>query len=154
VTTVFVTHDQEEALEVADRIVVINNGRVEQEGTPDELYDDPAGEFVMSFLGPVTTLRGHLVRPHDLEVETHAFGDALPGRVERLTRVGFEVRLDVVVPGEPGPVLVTLTRADAARKDLAEGSSVWVLPVPGASRVRVGSPVAVAAVPDLLAPAV
>jgi hypothetical protein len=80
VTTVFVTHDQEEALEVADRIVVINNGRLEQEGTPDELYDHPAGEFVMSFLGPVTTLQGHLVRPHDLEVETHPFGGARPGR--------------------------------------------------------------------------
>src|SRR3954463_1169042 len=61
VTTVFVTHDQEEAFEVADEIVVINEGRVEQVGTPDQLYDEPAGEFVMSFLGPVTTLQGHLV---------------------------------------------------------------------------------------------
>ena len=55
VTTVFVTHDQEEALEVADQIVVINNGPIEQIGPPDELYDQPASEFVMSFLGPVTT---------------------------------------------------------------------------------------------------
>ena len=54
VTTVFVTHDQEEAMEVADRIVVMANGRVEQVGTPDELYDQPANDFVMSFLGPVT----------------------------------------------------------------------------------------------------
>ncbi|HKN43164.1 MAG TPA: sulfate ABC transporter ATP-binding protein, partial [Propionibacteriaceae bacterium] len=66
VTTVFVTHDQEEALDVADRIVVINQGRIEQVGPPDELYDHPISEFVMSFLGPVTTLDGHLVRPHDL----------------------------------------------------------------------------------------
>src|ERR1044071_5004938 len=58
VTTVFVTHDQEEALEVADEIVVINQGRVEQVGTPDDLYDKPANDFVMSFLGPVTTLNG------------------------------------------------------------------------------------------------
>ncbi|GAA3577668.1 sulfate ABC transporter ATP-binding protein [Microlunatus spumicola] len=152
VTTVFVTHDQEEALEVADRIVVINNGRLEQEGTPDELYDHPAGEFVMSFLGPVTTLQGHLIRPHDLEVETHPFGDAVAGRVERLTRVGFEVRLEVAVSGERAPVLVTLTRADAARKDLAEGSSVWILPVPGASRVAVSGRVPVAAEPELAAP--
>jgi sulfate transport system ATP-binding protein len=153
VTTVFVTHDQEEALEVADRIVVINNGRLEQEGTPDELYDHPAGEFVMSFLGPVTTLQGHLVRPHDLEVETHSFGAAVPGRVERLTRVGFEVRLDVRVPGEPATVLVTLTRADAARKELTADSDVWILPVPGASRVPVTGQVPVAAEPELVAPA-
>src|SRR4029453_17457514 len=76
VTTVFVTHDQEEALEVADRIVVINNGRIEQIGPPHELYDHPTSEFVMSFLGPVTTLDGHLVRPHDLEIETHPCGAA------------------------------------------------------------------------------
>src|SRR5690554_3632933 len=68
VTTVFVTHDQEEALEVADEIVVINGGKVEQTGTPDQLYDAPANDFVMSFLGPVTTFDGTLVRPHDLEV--------------------------------------------------------------------------------------
>ena len=66
VTTVFVTHDQEEALEVADEIVVINEGRVEQIGSPDDLYDRPANDFVMRFLGPVTTLGGRLVRPHDL----------------------------------------------------------------------------------------
>ena len=68
VTTVFVTHDQEEAMDVADRIVVIANGRIEQVGTPDELYDQPANDFVMSFLGPVTQLNGRLVRPHDLEL--------------------------------------------------------------------------------------
>src|SRR3712207_6497758 len=70
VTTVFVTHDQEEALEVADQIVVINDGRVEQIGTPDELYDQPANDFVMSFLGPVTTLGGLLVRPHDIDLSS------------------------------------------------------------------------------------
>ena len=68
VTTVFVTHDQEEAMDVADRIVVMANARVEQIGTPDELYDQPANPFVMSFLGPVTELDGRLVRPHDLEL--------------------------------------------------------------------------------------
>ena len=78
VTTVFVTHDQEEALEVADQIVVINNGRIEQVGSPDELYDAPASEFVMSFLGPVTLLDGLLVRPHDIEVVTVPFPDAAP----------------------------------------------------------------------------
>ena len=68
VTTVFVTHDQEEAMEVADEIVVINNGAVEQIGTPDQLYDDPVNDFVMNFLGPVTQPGGHAVRPHDIEI--------------------------------------------------------------------------------------
>ena len=72
VTTVFVTHDQEEALEVADEIVVINEGRVEQIGTPDELYDKPANDFVMGFLGEITTLNGQPVRPHDIDISTHA----------------------------------------------------------------------------------
>src|SRR6266702_5427754 len=68
VTSVFVTHDQEEALEVSDRVVVMNEGRIEQVGTPRDLYDNPANPFVMSFLGPVTRLGGRLVRPHDIEV--------------------------------------------------------------------------------------
>ena len=66
----FVTHDQEEAMEVADEIVVINNGSVEQIGTPDQLYDEPANDFVMNFLGPVTNLAGRSVRPHDIEITT------------------------------------------------------------------------------------
>jgi sulfate transport system ATP-binding protein len=142
VTTVFVTHDQEEALEVADRIVVINQGRIEQVGSPDELYDRPESEFVMSFLGPVTTLHGHLVRPHDLEIETKPFADAVPGRVARFTRVGFEVRLDVRLDDDQTApsVLVTLTRADATAKGLAEGVQVWIKPVAGASRVRISTP--------------
>src|SRR5207248_10756959 len=70
VTSVFVTHDQEEALEVADEIVVINKGAVEQVGTPDQLYDEPANDFVMGFIGPTTRLGGRLVRPHDLELST------------------------------------------------------------------------------------
>ena len=137
VTTVFVTHDQEEALEVADRIVVINNGRIEQVGSPDELYDAPVTEFVMSFLGPVTTLDKHLVRPHDLEIETHPYDGAFAGQIDRFTRVGFEVRLGLRATGEPAPVLVTLTRADATAKNLCEGASVWIKPVRGASRVKI-----------------
>ncbi len=95
VTTVFVTHDQEEALEVADEIVVINDGRIEQIGAPDELYDEPANDFVMSFLGPVTTLDGQLVRPHDIDVFTAPGARRGAGEVARLLRVGFEVRLTV-----------------------------------------------------------
>jgi sulfate/thiosulfate transport system ATP-binding protein len=143
VTTVFVTHDQEEALEVADRIVVINQGRIEQIGPPHELYDHPSSEFVMSFLGPVTTLDGHLVRPHDLEIQTHSFGDAYAGRIERFNRVGFEVRLDVrLIQDDAGlPVLVTLTRAEATAKALEVGVPVWITPVAGASQVRITTPV-------------
>ena len=137
VTTVFVTHDQEEALEVADQIVVINEGQIEQVGTPDELYDAPASEFVMSFLGPVTTLAGSLVRPHDIEVVTVPFPDAQAGRIARLSRVGFEVRLEVDLADTAvrGPVLVTLTRAEATAKQLEEGLAVWVKPVAGASQI-------------------
>jgi sulfate transport system ATP-binding protein len=111
VTTVFVTHDQEEALEVADDIVVINAGRVEQTGSPDELYDAPANEFVMGFLGPVTRLNGALVRPHDLELRPFGTADGASGRIVRVTRVGFDVRVHVTVDGAAAdqPVLVTLT---------------------------------------------
>ena len=69
VTTVLVTHDQEEALDVADRIAVLNQGRIEQVGSPDELYERPANPFVMSFLGSVSRLNGEIARPHDLRLE-------------------------------------------------------------------------------------
>ncbi|UVS80697.1 sulfate/molybdate ABC transporter ATP-binding protein [Actinokineospora sp. UTMC 2448] len=120
VTTVFVTHDQEEALEVADEIVVVNQGRVEQTGPPDELYDRPATEFVMRFLGPTTRLGDALVRPHDIDVRLDGVG--VPGRVDRLSRVGFEVRAHVDCDGQQ--VMVTLDRTRAAALDLAPGRAV------------------------------
>ena len=126
VTTVFVTHDQEEAMEVADKIVVINDGIVEQVGSPDELYDRPANDFVMSFLGPVTRLHGRLVRPHDLEILAEPSRGTVPARVVRLVRLGFEVRVDAVVDGEP--VWLQLTRANLDRLGLAEGSEIHVRP--------------------------
>ena len=137
VTTVFVTHDQEEALEVADEIVVINEGRIEQVGTPDQLYDEPANDFVMSFLGPVTRLDGELVRPHDLDVLDHdrVLG-ATPGTVTRVVRVGFEVRLAVRTAVEPD-VSVVLTRAEARGLGVDVGSPVWLVPTPGATTVPV-----------------
>jgi len=138
VTTVFVTHDQEEALEVADEIVVINDGRIEQIGTPDSLYDEPESDFVMSFLGPVTTLRGQLVRPHDIDLRTSAVPGGQAGTVEHLVRVGFEVRVDVAASGER--TTVTLTRAEARSLGLEEGSAVW-LEVAAGAQVR---PLAVA----------
>jgi sulfate/thiosulfate transport system ATP-binding protein len=133
VTTVFVTHDQEEALEVADEIVVINEGRVEQVGSPDQLYDEPASDFVMGFLGEVTSLGGVTLRPHDIEVATapHSAG-AIEGSVHRMLRVGFEVRLTVLtVDGDE--VSVVLTRTHARSLGLAEGATVWLTPANGAT---------------------
>ena len=134
VTTVFVTHDQEEALEVADEIVVINDGRIEQVGTPDELYDEPANDFVMRFLGPVTQLGGELVRPHDVELSAaDPGGDAISGEVSRLVRVGFEMRVEVTTPDQV--VLVTRTRTDFQALGVSVGSRVWARPVHGAPTV-------------------
>jgi sulfate transport system ATP-binding protein len=121
VTTVFVTHDQEEALEVSDEIVVINEGRIEQVGSPDELYDKPANEFVMSFLGPVTTLAGQLVRPHDIEVFAEPVSGAVPAKVERLRRIGFEVRAEL----EDG-TWIQLTRGQSDSLNLIPGNTYWV----------------------------
>jgi sulfate transport system ATP-binding protein len=137
VTTVFVTHDQEEALEVADEIVVINEGRIEQIGTPDQLYDEPASDFVMRFLGPVTELGHHLVRPHDIELRPAAAGTGVPGTVTRITRVGFEVRLDVTTADQV--VLVSLTRAHFLDRDLAVGSPVRLDVTPNATTVAIGT---------------
>ena len=130
VTTVFVTHDQEEAMEVADSIVVMADGRVQQVGTPDALYESPASDFVMSFLGPVTRLRGQLVRPHDLEVSTQPHPDAVPAVVERVVRLGFEVRMDAIADGEP--IWAQLTRDGARRLSLHPGATVYVRAVPSA----------------------
>jgi sulfate transport system ATP-binding protein len=125
VTTVFVTHDQEEALEVADEIVVINDGRIEQVGTPDDLYDRPANDFVMRFLGPVTQLGDRLVRPHDLRITTDPVGaGALTGRITRIVRVGFEVRLEVTTQTQA--VTVTLSRSEFVELGLQVDAAVWV----------------------------
>jgi sulfate transport system ATP-binding protein len=135
VTTVFVTHDQEEALEVADEIVVINDGRVEQIGTPDELYDNPANEFVMGFLGEVTQLDGRTLRPHDIDVSlSPTLAGAIPGKVTRLLRIGFEVRATVETDkGET--VIVTMTRSHARTVGLVDDARVWLSPAMGANGV-------------------
>jgi sulfate/thiosulfate transport system ATP-binding protein len=133
VTTVFVTHDQEEALEVADEIVVVNEGRVEQIGTPDELYDAPANDFVMGFLGPTTLIGGVLHRPHDIEVFTGpGIAGSVPARIVRALRVGFEVRLTVVLlDAAPEEVSVTVTRAHQRSLGLRAGIDVWLAPTRG-----------------------
>ncbi|MCU1494838.1 MAG: sulfate transporter, ATPase subunit [Acidimicrobiaceae bacterium] len=97
VTTVLVTHDQEEAMEVADQIAVIREGRLEQVGTPAECYDHPASEFVLTFLGPATRINGAWVRPHDLALSLEDRPGARRGTVERIVRLGFETRVEVVL---------------------------------------------------------
>jgi sulfate/thiosulfate transport system ATP-binding protein len=150
VTTVFVTHDQEEALEVSDEIVVINDGRIEQIGTPDQLYDEPANDFVMGFLGPVTKLDSVLVRPHDIDVFTTDPGrPSVAGAVERVLRVGFEVRVTVrpvsrlvgadaggaATSGQDDDVTVVLTRGHARELGIELGSKLWLAANPGATTV-------------------
>lgn len=134
VTTVFVTHDQEEALEVSDSIVVINDGRIEQVGTPDELYDEPASDFVLSFLGPVTRLGDHLIRPHDIDISRYEHASTASGPITRWTRVGFEIRLEVTPDDvlHPEPVQVVVTRAEATALGLHQGDRVWLRPQVGA----------------------
>jgi sulfate transport system ATP-binding protein len=125
VTTVLVTHDQEEAMEVADRIVLMNEGRIEQHGSPRDLYERPANAFVMSFVGPVTRLHGALVRPHDLEITEEPDDSATEARLARLVHLGFEVRLELVLDG--GERLVAqITRDDAERLELAPGRRLYV----------------------------
>jgi sulfate/thiosulfate transport system ATP-binding protein len=125
VTTLFVTHDQEEAMEIADQIVVISHGNVEQAGTPSELYDRPANDFVMNFIGPVTELDGELVRPHDLQILIDAGPSTEPAVVDRIVRLGFEVRVELTL-GSGEHVSVQLARTEAEELELREGEIVHV----------------------------
>ncbi len=127
VTTVFVTHDQEEAMEVADRIVVMNAGRIEQVGGPRDLYEHPANAFVMGFIGPVTRLGELFIRPHDVEVRREPNGTTSEAMVERLVHLGFEVRADLVLH-DGQRLQAQLSREDADELELAQGQIVWVRP--------------------------
>ena len=154
VTSLFVTHDQDEALAIADRIVVMNRGRVEQIGTPRELYEEPRSAFVASFLGPVNVLRGvarrgwlwvgdglaipapgalaaeeqpvyAYVRPDEIDVARHAGSDlAVPAVVRRLLALGPRVALEAVLAGSPQTLDVSLSRERAAELRLREGEGI------------------------------
>jgi sulfate/thiosulfate transport system ATP-binding protein len=127
VTTVLVTHDQEEAMEVADTIAVMNAGRIEQVGSPREVYDKPATEFVMSFLGPAVRIDGRLVRPHDVAVSLEPTDGAVEALVRRVVHLGFEVRIELELPdGEPARA--QLTRSQTDELELARGDIVYVRP--------------------------
>ena len=137
VTTVLVTHDQEEAMDVADRVAVMNEGRVEQTGKPRDLYEHPANEFVMSFVGPAHRLGEAWIRPHDLEVRQEPNGTSTEAMVERVVHLGFEVRAELVL-GDGRRVSAQVTRNEADELELREGQIVFVRP----SRTHVFSAVA------------
>jgi sulfate transport system ATP-binding protein len=128
VTTIFVTHDQEEAMDVAGQLVVMNQGRVEQSGTADELYEHPANEFVMSFVGEVNQLGDHFVRPHDMEVVLDADDRTQEGMVQRIVSLGFEIRIELVL-SDGTEVWAQLTRAELQRLELREGQIAYLRPV-------------------------
>jgi sulfate/thiosulfate transport system ATP-binding protein len=125
VTTIFVTHDQEEAMYVAGQLVVMNQGRVEQSGTADELYEHPSNEFVMSFVGEVNRLGDDFVRPHDMEVVLDADERTQEGLVQRIVTLGFEVRVEMVL-SDGTEVWAQLTRAELQRLELREGQIAYL----------------------------
>jgi sulfate transport system ATP-binding protein len=152
VTTVLVTHDQAEALDVADRIAVLNKGRIEQVGSPTEVYDSPANAFVMSFLGAVSSLNGTLVRPHDIRVGRNpdmaiaqADGNVsstgvIRATIDRIVVLGFEVRVELTASANNGPFTAQITRGDAEALGLSEGDTVYVRatrvpPIPGGAEL-------------------
>jgi sulfate transport system ATP-binding protein len=125
VTTVIVTHDQEEAMEITDRIAVMHHGRIAQVGPPRELYERPADDFVMGFLGPVSQLGDRLVRPHDLYLTAEPRDGALEAMVVRVVHLGFEVRVELVL-GDGAGLAVQITRGEAEALELHDGDIVWV----------------------------
>jgi sulfate transport system ATP-binding protein len=127
VTTIIVTHDQEEAMEVAGQIVVINQGRVEQVGTPRELYESPANEFVMSFVGPVNKIGDTFVRPRDISLSLEPDGDSTEAMVERVVHLGFEVRAELV-RDDGQHLLAQLTQEEAQALELERGVIVYARP--------------------------
>ena len=122
-TTVLVTHDQEEAMELADRVVLMNHGRIEQVGKPRDLYENPANEFVMSFIGPVNRLGDAFVRPHDIRIQLNPNGSTSRATVRHLSYLGFEVRVEMILEDERN-VWAQVTREEARRLELEAGKTV------------------------------
>jgi len=159
VTSVFVTHDQEEAFEVADRVVLMNAGRIEQVGTPAQVFEEPASPFVMRFLGAVNVFQGHVegerayvndlvfaapggasrtqahvfVRPHELEIHRTEIPGSFAAKVDRLVPLGAAVRVELTAPGHGGAVEVELDLRKSEALGLAPGDQVHLSP----RRVRV-----------------
>ncbi|HEY1458001.1 MAG TPA: TOBE-like domain-containing protein [Solirubrobacteraceae bacterium] len=130
VTTIFVTHDQEEAMEVAEQIVVMNKGRIEQAGAPRTLYESPANEFVMSFVGPVNRLGDAFVRPHDIQILADSDGTGTEALIERVVHLGFEVRVELKLH-DGREIWAQVTREQAQELELSAGQILAVrLPAP------------------------
>jgi sulfate/thiosulfate transport system ATP-binding protein len=142
-TSIFVTHDREEAMAVADKIVVMNQGRIEQIGTPAEIYDHPANPFVMSFVGEVNVLPHNspifdhanpansashfFVRPHDFEIFTTSQRHSVLAKVQRITHLGWEIQLELVL-GDRSTVTAHLNREEFARLNLKVEQNVYLEP--------------------------
>jgi sulfate/thiosulfate transport system ATP-binding protein len=159
VTSVFVTHDQEEAFEVSDRVVLMNAGRIEQVGSPAQVFEEPASPFVMRFLGAVNVFQGHVegdraylndiafaapgaggrerahvfVRPHELEVHRSAVAGSFAARVDRLVPLGAAVRIELTAPGQGRQVEVEMDVRKSEALALSPGDAVHLSP----RRVRV-----------------
>jgi sulfate transport system ATP-binding protein len=125
VTTIFVTHDQAEAMDVASEIAVMNHARIEQVGAPTELYDTPATEFVMRFVGDASPFGDGWVRPHELDVAADPEHGAVEAMIDRITTFGFDARIELT-PGEGEAITVQLTRERLELLELEEGQIVWV----------------------------
>jgi sulfate transport system ATP-binding protein len=137
VTTVLVTHDQEEAMEVASRIVVMNHARVEQVGSPSEIYDNPASDFVMGFVGRVNRLPDAFIRPHEVRLCDPIEPGCETATVERILAFGPETRIDLRLDRNGERLWAHLPAGEAMLHGMEEGSTVGV----DLSRAR---PVAVA----------
>jgi len=138
VTTVFVTHDQEEAMDVSDEIVVLADGRVQQVGSPSAIYENPANPFVMGFLGPITVLNGQLVRPHDVDLSRTPVDGGVEAVVTRIVSLGFEIRIEARIAGTAGPagdadVWAQLTAASARALDVKPGDTLYFRPAADAN---------------------
>jgi sulfate/thiosulfate transport system ATP-binding protein len=127
VTTVLVTHDQEEAMEVADRVAVMNDGRIEQTGKPRDLYEHPANQFVMGVIGAVNRLGDSFVRPHDVEIRLEPNGATREAIVKRVLYLGFEVRIELVLH-DGQQLWAQVSRNDIDRLDLEAGQAIHIRP--------------------------
>ncbi len=132
VTTIFVTHDQEEAMDIAEQIVVMNEGQIEQTGTATELYDSPVNDFVMGFVGEVNSIGGRLVRPHDTEVFPAKVEGSTEVEVDRIVRLGFSGRIEMLTVPDRREVWAQLTRSELETLNLEPGSPAWIKPAPDA----------------------
>jgi sulfate transport system ATP-binding protein len=151
-TTVFVTHDQDEAFEVADRVVVMNHGKVEQVGSPTEVFEHPANDFVMRFLGHVNVLEAQFeagrarvgsttvavantgeraagrvyVRPHEVEIGRAPAENAVPATVVRITPLGSGLKIELAVPALGQPMRADVDWERGSALALRDGDEVFV----------------------------